>query len=126
MSAFLDPRQIYDLLLDYAIARTPVSRATLGLVWTLVESENAAGLAKSPGGEAVRTLPWPGTLAGRPLRELAQWVKEWDPFQAALGMAACNAAIHPRRCRPPGVEEPPQGNNFLRTARCVVLQPNRS
>lgn len=34
MSAFLDPREIYDLLLDHAaVARTPVSRATLGLVW---------------------------------------------------------------------------------------------
>ncbi|HLF97662.1 MAG TPA: DUF364 domain-containing protein [Methylococcaceae bacterium] len=119
MSAFLDPREIYDLLLDYAIARTPVNRATLGLVWTLVESDNAAGLAMSPGGEALRTLNWPGTLVGRPLPELARWVKEWDPFQAALGMAACNAAINTRRCLPPGeILEPRQdGDNNLAVFR---------
>lgn len=33
------------------------SRAALGLVWTLVESDNAQGLAMSPAGESVRTLP---------------------------------------------------------------------
>lgn len=119
MSAFLDPREIYDLLLDYAIARTPVRRATLGLVWTLVESENAAGLAMSPGGEAVRTLNWPGTLAGKPLHELARWLKEWDPIQAAVGMAACNAAIYPSRCFPAGqtLEPRQDGDNNLAVFR---------
>lgn len=101
MSAYIDPREIYDLLLDYAGAATPASQVTLGRVWTLCEAGRVQGLAMSPE-EITRTLPWPGTLAGRPLRQLAAWVKEWDPHQAAVGMAACNAAILQSACLPQG------------------------
>jgi uncharacterized protein (DUF4213/DUF364 family) len=56
------------------------------------------GLAMSPAmetGVATRSLPWSGTLAGRPLSELAGWVRSWQPFEATIGMAAVNAAINP-------------------------------
>ena len=42
-------------------------------------------------GVPTRTLPWPGTLAGRPLHELATWLRSWDPYEATVGMAAVNA-----------------------------------
>lgn len=71
----------------------PVESVCLGLTWTTCRAAGALGLAMSPG-VATRTLPWPGTLAGRPLRELTAWARSWDPFEATVGLAACNAAIN--------------------------------
>lgn len=115
MATPIDPKEIYDALLDYAGQRVPVSQVILGQVWTLCEAERAQGLAMSPA-ETSRTLPWPGTLAGRPLKELAAWVKDWDPHRATVGMAACNMALGLRPCLPEGdVLEPAEGsdNNLL-------------
>ena len=46
-------------------------------------------------GTSTRTLTWPGTLAGRPLSELAGWLRSWDPYEATVGMAALNALLNP-------------------------------
>ncbi len=49
---------------------------------------------------ATRTLRWPGTLAGKPVLDVARWVLQWEPYQATIGMAALNssinACIHPQ------------------------------
>jgi uncharacterized protein (DUF4213/DUF364 family) len=87
-----DPRRIYDLLLDHACGEAQVAEVIIGLTWTLCRGEGI-GLAMSPG-TPTRTLPWPGTLAGRPVRELAGWVRSWDPYEATLGMAAVNAQVN--------------------------------
>ena len=93
------PSEVYDLLLDHAAARHgPVREVMLGLTWTLCRDDDGMGLAMSPSlatGIETRSLPWSGTLVGRPLSELAGWLNSWQPFQATGCMAAVNAAINP-------------------------------
>jgi len=87
-----NPFELYDLLQDYAASSAQIQSVVIGLVWTYCEAD-AIGLAMSPG-LATRTLPWAGSLRGRKLNELASWVREFDPYQATLGMAAINAGIN--------------------------------
>lgn len=104
-----DPWRLYDLLLDSVPAEADLGAVTLGLTWTLarVESrgesgsesgpesapEYALGLAMSPELPS-RTLTWAGTLAGRSARDVAAWVKSWEPHPAAVGMATLNALVN--------------------------------
>lgn len=83
----------YRILLDYVEDGMVADDVMLGQTWTYCRSGDAIGLAMSPG-MSTRTLPWAGTLRGRPLRELAGWVQQWDPFQSSIGMAAINCAIN--------------------------------
>lgn len=98
------PGEFYDLLLDYAASPATVQEVSIGLVWTYCRAD-AVGLCMSPGVQT-RTLPWAGTLRGRPLAELAGWVREFEPYPAAVGMAAVNAAIGALGGRPEGVALP--------------------
>lgn len=104
VSAYTDYRELYDLLLDYtAPSRALVEEILIGQVWTCCISDNGVGLAMTPAdGPAARTLPWSGTLRGKPVRELAGWVKSWQPQEAAIGLAACNAALQTGLCLPQG------------------------
>ncbi len=90
----INPREIYDLLLDYATTDTQIKELTIGITWTLCQAE-AMGLCMSPG-FATRTLPWSGTLVNRPIREIATWVRSWDSYQSTVGMAVINSAINQR------------------------------
>ena len=94
------PDEIYDLLQDYAGGAEAVREVLIGLVWTYCEAE-ACGLAMSPG-IPIRTLAWAGTLRGRPVAELARWVREFEPYPATVGMAAVNAAVNQRHALPAG------------------------
>jgi uncharacterized protein (DUF4213/DUF364 family) len=97
--------EIYDLLLDYANSPERIEQLTIGLVWTLCRA-GSAGLAMSPC-IATRTLPWAGTLAGQTLGQLAGWIKEWDPYKTAVGMAAVNCSLNSREL-PEGIALQPQ------------------
>jgi hypothetical protein len=88
-----NPERVYDLLLDYANSPEIVENVTIGVVWTLCQAQGKMGLAMSPQ-IATRTLPWSGTLVGKPLTELTCWIRSWDAYQATIGMAAINAAIN--------------------------------
>jgi uncharacterized protein len=88
------PHLIYDLLIDMVPGTARLEEALIGLTWTLCRCEGGIGLAMSPE-VATRTLPWPGTLVGRTLQELAPWVRSWSPHEATVGMAAINAALNP-------------------------------
>jgi uncharacterized protein (DUF4213/DUF364 family) len=92
------PREIYDLLLDYAKGSEVVKEVLIGLTWTLCRTENI-GLCMSPG-TVTRTLPWSGTLVDKSVSELALWVRSWNSFEATVGMAAVNAAINGRSLLP--------------------------
>lgn len=70
-----------------------IDRLTIGLTWTSCRAGNELGLAMSPG-IASRVLPWPGTIAGRRVSEVACWLESWDPFEATVGLASANAAIN--------------------------------
>lgn len=89
--------KLYDLLLDRIDPSERVAEVAIGLTWTLCRSESGQdrglGLAMSPG-TPTRTLPWPGTLAGRSVRDLAQWLRGWDPYEATVAMAAVNAVLN--------------------------------
>jgi uncharacterized protein (DUF4213/DUF364 family) len=82
----------YEWLLETAPTDSEVQEVVIGLTWTLCRSKGW-GLAMSPG-TPTRTLPWPGTLEGRSLRELAAWVRSWDAYEATVGMAAINSVIN--------------------------------
>lgn len=86
------PQRVYELLLDHATSNSVIETVNIGLVWTLCKAQHC-GLAMSPQ-LPTRTLSWSGTLVGKPLRELCVWINEWDAHQAAVGMAAINAALN--------------------------------
>ncbi|MDD2660460.1 MAG: DUF364 domain-containing protein [Methylococcales bacterium] len=86
------PSRIYELLLDHARSEIQVTELTIGLVWTVCKAQHL-GLAMSPG-IATRTLPWPGSLAGKTLGELAAWITDWEPYKATVGMAAINCSLN--------------------------------
>ena len=87
-------QQVYPLLLDNLDATSRIEDMILGLTWTYCRSEGA-GLAMGPE-QADRTLPWSGTLRGRALLEIAQWITSWNPIEAAVAMAAINSSINHR------------------------------
>jgi len=90
------PKRLYELLLDACSSAALVDELVIGLVWTLCRnSDNGTGLAMSPG-IPTRTLPWPGTLQGKPIVDLAAWIMQWDPYQATVGMAAINSCLNSR------------------------------
>ena len=99
------PYEIYDLLQDYASGPETVREVVIGLVWTYCEAD-ALGLAMSPG-IPTRTLPWAGSLRGQSVAKLAAWVREFEPYQATVGMAAVNAAINRRHPLPEGLRLAP-------------------
>jgi uncharacterized protein len=92
-----NPNRLYELLMDYCSSNVVVDNLVIGLVWTLCQgnNNNANGLAMSPG-LPTRTLPWSGTLTGKPITDLAAWITEWEPYQATVAMAAINSCINSR------------------------------
>ncbi|WP_455222820.1 Rossmann-like domain-containing protein [Kaarinaea lacus] len=94
------PWEIYDFLIKRAQSmdsEATVKQVIIGLTWTLCQSTSRTGdyfgLAMSPS-QYTRTLDWSGTLINRPIKELAAWIKHWDPFEAAIGLSAINSAVN--------------------------------
>jgi len=90
----LNPKQIYELLLDYGNSQTLVKEILIGLTWTLCQGEGI-GLAMSPA-IPTRTLSWSGTLVNKNIAELVPWLTSWQPYEATVAMAAINSVINPR------------------------------
>ncbi|WP_019865790.1 Rossmann-like domain-containing protein [Methylovulum miyakonense] len=92
-----NPQPLYELLLDSCSSQTKADKLMIGLVWTLCQddSQGHTGLAMSPG-VATRTLPWSGTLAGKPVTDLAAWILDWEPYKATVAMAAINCCLNSR------------------------------
>ena len=89
------PWDIYDFLIEQAGTQDTLREIQIGVTWTLCCSGEEAhyGLAMSPGGQT-RTLPWSGSLAGMDVKQVAQWLKSWNPHEATVAMAAINSAIN--------------------------------
>ncbi|MBI1195006.1 MAG: hypothetical protein GC138_04080 [Gammaproteobacteria bacterium] len=85
---------IYDVI-EHRVAEdgNRIDRACLGLTWSYCRSGERLGLAMSPG-EPCRILPWPGTIRGKTLVEVAAWLRSWNGYEACLGLAAANAVIN--------------------------------
>lgn len=90
----LNPKQIYELLLDYGNSQTVIKEILIGLTWTFCHSEGI-GLAMSPA-IPTRTLPWSGTLVNQKIANLAPWLISWQPYETTVAMAAINSVINPR------------------------------
>ncbi len=92
-----DPKRIYEYLLDYCSRSNIIERISIGLVWTVCQTRQHdtlhSGLAMTPVAPT-RTLKWPGTLAGKPLKDVAQGIMQWEPYQATAAMAAINCSIN--------------------------------
>lgn len=101
-----NPRAVYELLLGLAARADPIDEVLIGPIWTLCRAGHGMGLAMSPR-LPTRTLPWPGTLCGRPVGELGRWVLDWEPYAATVGMAALNAALAPLAPPPSVAVAPP-------------------
>jgi len=86
---FLD---IYTLLLDSLAADWRIDEVVIGLTWTWCRT-HGTGLAMGPE-QANRTLPWSGTLRGRSLQDVAQWILSWNPIEASVAMAAINSCVN--------------------------------
>ncbi len=91
-----DPKLIYECMLDYCDSVATISRLAIGQVWTVCQNDQSqihSGLAMSPM-TATRTLSWSGTLVGQPLKQIASWINDWDPFKAVAGMSAINCSLN--------------------------------
>ena len=91
----MNPKYVYELLLDHCDTAAVVDNVMIGLVWTLCQSKHGTGLAMSPH-FSTRTLPWSGDLVGKPLKDLAAWILQWQPHQATVAMAAINSCLNNR------------------------------
>jgi len=83
---------IYELLLDYANLHIEVEQVLIGLNWTLCQAGSLGIAETAVGGQWQREPHTP--LVGRTLAELSLWLRKWDRQQAAIGLAAVNAAIN--------------------------------
>lgn len=92
-----NPKYVYELLLDHCTSNAVLDQIMIGLVWTVCQTskDNNMGLAMSPG-YATRTLSWSGGLHGKPVKDIAAWILNWNPYQATVAMAAINSCINSR------------------------------
>jgi len=84
--------EIYDWLLDRARSESTLRQLLLGLQWSVAELEGV-GLCFSPA-HTPRTLPWSGTLRGRPASELCGWIRSFDAAEACVGAVSVNACVN--------------------------------
>jgi uncharacterized protein (DUF4213/DUF364 family) len=89
------PHGLYDELRAGVPAEAEARRVVVGLNWTLVEGPRGVGLAQTPARDlpGCRPPPAAGSLAGRPLAELAGLAGSMEPMARAIGAAALNAAF---------------------------------
>ncbi len=83
---------LYDALIASVPEDAMVSGCLAGLSWFLVRSDGV-GVSMRPR-EGDEIVPMAGQLAGRRVRELAQLIKSWKPYEAALGLAAINSVLN--------------------------------
>ena len=84
--------KLYDDLIAAVPEDAYVSECLAGLSWFLVRSIGT-GVAMRP-----RDMEGPvrnaGQIAGMKLRDLACWIKSWNFYEAAMGLAAINSALN--------------------------------
>ncbi|TAN79875.1 MAG: DUF2478 domain-containing protein [Magnetospirillum sp.] len=86
------PRRLYADLAQ-GVAATKIRRVVIGLNWTMVETGDGIGLAQTPerGTPGCIAAPKAGHRADGSLNQMAALVNSANPFDVALGVAACNA-----------------------------------
>ncbi len=83
---------IYDELIAAVPEDSVVSGCLAGSGWFLVRSRGV-GVAMRPS-EGPEIIPQAGKLEGMRTRELATWIKSWNWYEAAYGLAAINSELN--------------------------------
>lgn len=106
-------------------------RVIVGFNWTAVEGpaapggQRALGLAATPSkADGAHTVDATGTLGGRPLDDLARLLDSDNPYERAIGLAACNAHWNaPARFEPAEIESAAESDGLAAPAgeRVVVI-----
>jgi hypothetical protein len=84
--------KIYDELIAAVPEDSVVSECLAGLSWFLVRSKGT-GISMRPH-EVDGPVRNAGHIAGMKTRELATWVKSWNWYEAAMGLAAINSELN--------------------------------
>ncbi len=84
--------KLYDELIGAVPEDAVVDECLAGLSWFLVRSVGT-GVSMRPG-ETDSPVRNAGTIAGMKLKELAGWIKSWNFYEAAMGLAAINSALN--------------------------------
>ena len=83
---------VYDLLVERAQSTATIRRVVLGLSWSVADV-GSVGLCYSPAAPP-RTLSWPGSIAGRHVKEVASWLASREPLEATVGATVINAVVN--------------------------------
>jgi uncharacterized protein len=84
--------EIYDDLIELMPKDVVIEEFLAGLHWFLVRSLGV-GMAMTPG-EGQSSLSYIGGVAGKTVYEASQYIKSWNNFEAAMGLAAINSIIN--------------------------------
>jgi hypothetical protein len=88
--------EIYDELISSIPADIKVKECLTGLWWFLVRSKGV-GMAMTPRA-GNPDFCFTGKIVGASVRDVAQLIKSWNFYEAAMGLAAINSVINtPRR-----------------------------
>jgi uncharacterized protein (DUF4213/DUF364 family) len=90
--------EIYDELIATVPPGLKVSECLIGLHWTLIRSQ-AIGMSLTPfgaprmyGAQGASVIARIGErIAGMSVRDLAPYIKSWNPYEASVGLAAINS-----------------------------------
>ncbi|WP_368293300.1 DUF364 domain-containing protein [Dehalobacter sp. TBBPA1] len=84
--------KIYDELIAAVPSELRVTDCMVGINWILVRSlTTGIAMTMENGMGAVKDC---GSLVGKQVREIAEYVKSWNSLEAGLGLAAINSAIN--------------------------------
>ncbi|OAA92924.1 DUF364 domain-containing protein [Clostridium coskatii] len=84
--------EIYNDLISRIPENIRIKRCLMGVNWFLVESEGI-GMAMRPL-EVYGKVSIPEHIAGMKVCEIARYIKSWNNYEAALGLAAINSVIN--------------------------------
>ena len=84
--------EIYNNLISRIPGNIRIKRCLMGVNWFLVES-GGIGMAMRPL-EVYGKVSIPEHIAGMTVCEIARYVKSWNNYEAALGLAAINSVIN--------------------------------
>ncbi len=91
-TATSSPWALYDSLLQ-EVPETPVEQVVVGQHWLVVRAGELCGMSMNYWEQPLDPA-WAQAWQGKPLSSLARELKSWNFGQAALGLAALNAACN--------------------------------
>jgi len=97
----VSPRHAVSDIIAAGVPATPSLRVVVGFNWTAVETADGLGLAATPSkADGARTTPETGSYGGHVLSDLAHLAGAENPYERAIGLAACNAHWNRFRMHP--------------------------